>query len=791
MGQNRLSEQAERISRLSVSIAHNMPVAAIVQSAFPGLSMSQMHILSLIDERGETEVSMSEMAREMAVTMPSVTGLVDQLTGRGLVSRRHDDQDRRRVLVGLTAAGRKALDDAWEAVVVLVARLLEGISEGDRESLVAATERVHALSLEIRNEEIRDLGVAYWEEDGMKKFSRLLGEFIERHSAWVALAAALIAIVGVFGATKVQMRTSQDMFISKNSKVYQDYLRMSDQFGGQQVLVLLSGDPSTLLSQSNLTAFRGLQDELTKDSRIQSVVSPLTFIQSDAEQAVADGTQSGSVDALSVDPQFAHSAVFDSSGQVLPQLTRVIPDNDHVLIAVTLAGGLTTDEENAAAASVRDLVKSTQFSNANDVIVAGTPLLMQAVQDKMKTSMGITLAIAVVLMVVALTLIFPVRWRWLSLPIVLIGVLCTFGLMGYIAVPITMVTMAGLPILIGLGVDYAIQLHNRYEEEILRGDSAAQAVIDAITHIGPAVGIAVFATVPGFLALLVSKVPMIRDFGVMLSFGVVILFAVGLFLLNSILYQRDKRHPAVVGGKNGQKESRRALFLAGLAKRSISNPTPIIGVAILAAAAGFWLDHRIPVQTDVESMIPTNMTELVDLNRVRAVVAKATSVSFLVEGDDVTNPDTLRWMQSMQAQERALHPELLSDDSLASAVADGTTDKQIPSAAETQQILAGLPDIVRSGLVSADGHEAVVSFGIPIIPIGDMNKLIDQMEAEIQPPSNVDVAPAGTTVLMARTVTALTANRNLATIIALLAVAGGLLLVYRRVEGLSPHCCQS
>lgn len=615
----------------------------------------------------------------------------------------------------------------------------------------------------------------------MKRFSRLLGEFIERHSGWVALAAALIAIAGVFGASKIEMRTSQDMMIYRNSKVYQDYLRLTNEFGGQQVLVLLSGDPNTLLSQSNLVAFRDLQDELAKDSRVRSVVSPLTFIQSEAEKAVADGTQSGSVAALSADAQFAHSVVFDSNGQVQPQLARVIPDNDHVLIAVTVSGGLTTDQENAAAISVRHLVRSTQFSNADEVIVAGQPLLMQAVQDEMKTSIGITLAIAIVLMVVALMLIFPVRWRLLSLPIVLIGVLCTFGLMGYISMPLTIVSMAGLPILIGLGVDYAIQLHNRYEEETLRGDSAAQAVIDAITHIGPAVGIAVFATVLGFLALRVSKVPMVRDFGVMLSFGVVILFAMGLFLLNSVLYQRDKKRPFVTEGKSGNKESRRAAFLVGLAKRSISNPIPIIGVAVLAAAVGFSLDHRIPVQTEIERMIPTNIQELIDLNRVRAVVAKATSISFLVEADDVTNPDTLRWMESMQEQERARHSELLSDDSLATAVAAGTQDKQIPSASETQKIIDGLPEIVRSGLVSADGHLAVVSFGIPLIPVGDMNKLIDKMEAEIVAPPNVDVAPAGHTVLTARSVEALTANRNLATIIALIAVAGGLFVVYRSV----------
>lgn len=150
-------EQAERISRLSVRIAHNMRVGAIVQSVLPGLTPAQLQIMSLIDQGGEAEVSMSQMARELVVTMPSVTGLVDQLTQRGLVSRRHDEKDRRRVLVSLTVEGRKAVADVWEAIIVLMARLLDRISEEDREALVASTERVYALSLEIRQEEIATL----------------------------------------------------------------------------------------------------------------------------------------------------------------------------------------------------------------------------------------------------------------------------------------------------------------------------------------------------------------------------------------------------------------------------------------------------------------------------------------------------------------------------------------------------------------------------------------------------------------------------------------------------------
>jgi DNA-binding MarR family transcriptional regulator len=134
-----------------------MRVAAIIQSVLPDLTTSQLQILAVIDDSGQPEVSMSEMARDLAVTMPSVTGLVDQLVRRELASRRHDDKDRRRVLVSLTDVGRKALADVREAMVDIVARLLEGISEEDRESLVIAAERIHALSLEIRDEEIATL----------------------------------------------------------------------------------------------------------------------------------------------------------------------------------------------------------------------------------------------------------------------------------------------------------------------------------------------------------------------------------------------------------------------------------------------------------------------------------------------------------------------------------------------------------------------------------------------------------------------------------------------------------
>jgi DNA-binding MarR family transcriptional regulator len=58
--------------------------------------------------RGGHPLTMTELADQALVSRASTTRLVDRLVERGWVERRHDDQDRRRVMVQLTERGRRA-----------------------------------------------------------------------------------------------------------------------------------------------------------------------------------------------------------------------------------------------------------------------------------------------------------------------------------------------------------------------------------------------------------------------------------------------------------------------------------------------------------------------------------------------------------------------------------------------------------------------------------------------------------------------------------------------------------
>ena len=96
---------------------------------------------------------------------------------------------------------------------------------------------------------------------------------------------------------------------------------------------------------------------------------------------------------------------------------------------------------------------------------------------------------------------------------------------------LTMASIAALPVLIGLGVDYAIQFQSRFNEErgrAGRGAPAAAAAKRAGRSARPTIATAGAATATGFLVLLLPPVPMVRGFGLLLVIGIALAFACAL-----------------------------------------------------------------------------------------------------------------------------------------------------------------------------------------------------------------------------------------------------------------------
>ena len=90
------------------------------------LTLAQYRVLAILGDGCEAA---SVLAKKLAVSRPSVTGVVDGLVARGLVRRNHIEDDRRRVDVGLTDAGRVLLAAADTAVEQRMERIEQLLGE--------------------------------------------------------------------------------------------------------------------------------------------------------------------------------------------------------------------------------------------------------------------------------------------------------------------------------------------------------------------------------------------------------------------------------------------------------------------------------------------------------------------------------------------------------------------------------------------------------------------------------------------------------------------------------------
>ena len=84
------------------------------------------------------------LLRQTLVTSGTMTNRVDRLAERGLVERSPDPSDRRGVLVRLTAAGKRAVDGAFETLLDRERELLSDLPAEDRARLAALLRQLMA-----------------------------------------------------------------------------------------------------------------------------------------------------------------------------------------------------------------------------------------------------------------------------------------------------------------------------------------------------------------------------------------------------------------------------------------------------------------------------------------------------------------------------------------------------------------------------------------------------------------------------------------------------------------------
>jgi len=609
--------------------------------------------------------------------------------------------------------------------------------------------------------------------------------------------------------------------------------------------------------------------ELAEQDPVRSLVGPATFLNEATIQIqrqlgrLAAGVpparlrelllqiaaQYGITSAPSLsNPSFLAAIVFDidkARGTPKAKLAYLFPNGRSAQVILRLRSDLSEAERHRAIETIRAVVRDPvarrqcRFKGRPErcfelhgarYVISGVPVVVDAVTRALKDALLVLLGVALVVMALTLFLVFRSRWRLLPLAIALAAATLTFGIFGLLGGSLTMASIAVLPILIGLAVDYAIQLQARYDEAVALGAlPGVDAARLAASGGGPAIATACLATGVGFLALQLSPIPMVRGFGLLLVLGIAIAFPlafVGGFAAlrfraqagvsgvperSGVLFfaptrlsdgrwtrrrktQRPEGHPAIPPP---------VLRLIQVAR---DHPQRVLAVGLALALIGWGLGTQIETQTDIRKLAPQNVEAVEELNELQDATGVSGELDARITAPDLTDPATIRWMAAFKrralaaggfeganasCQEAEVCPgpalsDFVTGGGLLASSEDRLTRKGIRSALkqipayDLRQVASVDP---KTGLPTGT---ALVGFGIRAQSLDSQQELIERIRGAVGepgtkggPPPGVQVELAGLPVIAAQAASDLDSSRYLLTAVGLLAVALVLLLVYR------------
>ncbi|MCX6668634.1 MAG: MMPL family transporter, partial [Methanothrix sp.] len=359
-----------------------------------------------------------------------------------------------------------------------------------------------------------------------------LGVWITENPAIIIAAAVLLTLGSVHYAQQIESQgMTTESFVSKDSALYQLYEHLyQENFGVDANVILIEGDDVAKVDA--LSASLRLSDHMKQVHNVASVQS-IADVVADAEY------QSSGI--RRIPSQERIDEILASAG---PAVQGLMPDRGHARMIVGMPTTLKEPQRKELLLEINSAVNFAEFPAGYGVTVTGDRSFQEAIVDLMNSSNGSILALCGVLMIVALLLVFRhVRWSLLPIPVVFLGIIWTFGAMGFFHLPMSMVSFAAFPIMIGIGIDYAIQFHNRIDEELGKGKSIIEAAISTVNHVALPVVIALIVTEAGFVSLLSSTVPMINDFGKICIIGLVMCYLSALFVGVTVLYLSERIAP--------------------------------------------------------------------------------------------------------------------------------------------------------------------------------------------------------------------------------------------------------
>lgn len=269
------------------------------------------------------------------------------------------------------------------------------------------------------------------------------------------------------------------------------------------------------------------------------------------------------------------------------------------------------------------------------------------------------------IVIIAILFIFFRRLSYVLLPLLslVVSTVWIFGTMVLFGIPFSTMSVAIVPLVLGLGVDYSVHLSHHYRLELSKGRTPAEAIKKSVLEIGTAMFLAMITTVIAFLSFLSATVPPLRDLGILLALGILYTFITAITLQAAVRYVVDRKKDKT---KIGLKKDFKLNVLMGIfAQKVLHHQKKIIALILLVTVVCGAGASQLETGFDFYSFIPEDSTAIQLFQKMeKNFPFVGQDQEFILFEGNVADVDTLKGIKETH--------DNIKDDIFVGRKADGT-----------------------------------------------------------------------------------------------------------------------
>ncbi|MFS4455923.1 efflux RND transporter permease subunit [Maribacter sp. 2304DJ31-5] len=178
------------------------------------------------------------------------------------------------------------------------------------------------------------------------------------------------------------------------------------------------------------------------------------------------------------------------------------------------------------------LVEDFEKETGLDVRISGMPYVRTLNSQNIIDEIGkFILAALVVTSLIFFFFFRSIRATFISMCVVIIGVMWAFGILGLLQYEITVLTALIPPLIIVIGIPNCIFLINKYQQEVKKHGNQALSLQRVISKIGNATLMTNMTTASGFATFIITDSKLLKEFGIVASINIIGIFILSLLII--------------------------------------------------------------------------------------------------------------------------------------------------------------------------------------------------------------------------------------------------------------------